>query len=57
MVNPAGFNVVVREADNGQVTVGFMDLIAVLKLTHNPQIAHDRQGCARLERVQTLLKG
>ena len=50
-------NVVVREADNGQVTVGFMDPIAVLKLTDNPQIAAIAKDVrARLERVQALLK-
>ena len=51
-------NVVVREADNGKVTVGFMDPIAVLKLTDNPQIAAIAKDVrARLERVQILLKG
>ncbi|MFP5348954.1 MAG: DUF302 domain-containing protein, partial [Gammaproteobacteria bacterium] len=31
-------NVVVREEDDKSVTVGFMDPIAVLKLTDNPQV-------------------
>ena len=50
-------NVVVREADDGKVTVGFMDPIAVLKLTDNPgigEIAKDVR--ARLDRVASLLK-
>jgi len=50
-------NVVVREAADGKVTVGFMDPIAVLKLTDNPgiaDIAKDVRG--RLDRVAALLK-
>jgi len=49
-------NVVVREEDNGKITVGFMDPIAVMKLTANPaigEIAKDVRG--RLERVRDLL--
>ncbi len=50
-------NVVVREAADGKVTVGFMDPIAVLKLTDNPQITGiARDVRARLDRVQALLK-
>ena len=50
-------NVVVREEANGQVTVGFMDPIAVLKLTENPGIAElARDVRARLDRVAALLK-
>ncbi len=50
-------NVVVREDDHGKVTVGFMDPIAVLRLTDNPNIgelAKDVRG--RLDRVAALLK-
>ncbi len=50
-------NVVVREEANGKVTVGFMDPIAVLKLTDNPgigEIAKDVR--ARLDRVAALIK-
>ena len=51
-------NVVVREDAAGQIIVGFMDPIAVLKLTDNPgitEIAKDVR--ARLERVRDQLKG
>ncbi len=50
-------NVVVREDAEGKIIVGFMDPIAVLKLTDNPgitEIAKDVR--ARLERVADLLK-
>jgi uncharacterized protein (DUF302 family) len=50
-------NVVVREEAAGKITVGFMDPIAVLKLTDNPgiaEIAKDVRG--RLDRVAGLLK-
>ncbi len=50
-------NVVVREQADKKINVGFMDPIAVLKLTDNPQIAEiakDVRG--RLERVRDLLK-
>ena len=50
-------NVVVREEANGQVTVGFMDPIAVLKLTDNPGIGELAKDVrARLDRVAALLK-
>mgnify|MGYP000660364025 CR=1 FL=1 len=50
-------NVVVREEANGQVTVGFMDPIAVLKLTDNPGIAElAKEVRARLDRVAALLR-
>ncbi len=51
-------NVVVREEDDGKVTVGFMDPIAVLKLTDNPAIgglAKEVRG--RLERVRDRIAG
>jgi uncharacterized protein (DUF302 family) len=51
-------NVVVREEADGRVTVGFMDPIAVLKLTDNPQISEiANEVRARLERVRDRLKG
>lgn len=50
-------NVVVREEGDGRVTIGFMDPIAVLKLTDNPKIAEIAKDVrARLERVRDLLK-
>jgi uncharacterized protein (DUF302 family) len=51
-------NVVVREQSDKKINVGFMDPIAVLKLTDNPRIAgiaEDVRG--RLERVRDLLRG
>src|SRR3989344_2858675 len=51
-------NVVVREQPDKKINVGFMDPIAVLKLTDNPriaEIAEDVRG--RLERVRDLLRG
>jgi len=51
-------NVVVREEADGKVTVGFMDPIAVLKLTDNPGISDIAKDVrARLERVRDQLKG
>jgi uncharacterized protein (DUF302 family) len=50
-------NVVVREEADGKVTVGFMDPIAVLKLTDNPaigELAKDVRG--RLDRVAAQLR-
>jgi len=50
-------NVVVREDANGQVVVGFMDPIAVLKLTDNPQIGELAKDVrARIDRVAASLK-
>lgn len=50
-------NVVVREAADGKIIVGFMDPIAVLKLTGNPQIAElANEVRVRLDRVAALLK-
>ncbi len=51
-------NVVVREEADGKVTVGFMDPIAVLKLTNNPgigELAKEVRG--KLERVRDKLAG
>ena len=51
-------NVVVREQPDKKINVGFMDPVAVLKLTDNPriaEIAEDVRG--RLERVRDLLRG
>ncbi len=50
-------NVVVREDADKSVTVGFMDPIAVLKLTENPAIVDiARQVRTRLERVRDQLR-
>ncbi|MBI3563552.1 MAG: DUF302 domain-containing protein [Gammaproteobacteria bacterium] len=50
-------NVVVREEDNGAITVAFMDPEAVLKLTNRPEIAQlATEVRARLERVRDALK-
>jgi uncharacterized protein (DUF302 family) len=50
-------NVVVREDAQGKVIVGFMDPIAVLKLTDNPGITDIAKDVrARLERVRDQLK-
>jgi uncharacterized protein (DUF302 family) len=49
-------NVVVREEENGDITVGFMDPVAVLGLVDKEgveQLANDVRG--RLERVRDLL--
>jgi uncharacterized protein (DUF302 family) len=49
-------NVVVREEADGQITVGFMDPVAVLKLTDNAGIAQlAGEVRARLERVRDVL--
>jgi len=50
-------NVVVREDADGKVIVGFMDPIAVLKLTDNPQVAELAKDVrARLDRVAARVK-
>lgn len=50
-------NVVVREEDNGSITVAFMDPIAVLKLTDRPEIVQlATEVRAKLERVRDALK-
>lgn len=49
-------NVVVREEANGQITVSFMDPVAVLKLVERPGIAELAQEVKeRLERVRDSL--
>lgn len=49
-------NVVVREGADGKVTVGFMDPIAVLRLTDNPGITElAKEVRAKLERVRDRL--
>jgi uncharacterized protein (DUF302 family) len=49
-------NVVVREEADGKVTVGFMDPIAVLKLTDNPVVGElAKEVRAKLERVRDKL--
>ncbi len=51
-------NVVVREGPNGHIVVGFMDPVAVLQLTRDPEIgriAHEVRQ--RLERVRSALIG
>ena len=51
-------NVVVREQPDKKINVGFMDPIAVLKLTDNPRIADIAKDVrARLERVRDKLVG
>lgn len=50
-------NVVVREEADNTVTVGFMDPIAVLRLTDNAEIATiAREVRTRLERVRDRLR-
>ena len=49
-------NVVVREEADKSITVGFMDPIAVLKLTDNPAISEvAKEVRSRLERVRDKL--
>jgi len=49
-------NVVVREEEDKSITVGFMDPIAVLKLTDNPAISEvAKEVRGRLERVRDKL--
>ena len=50
-------NVVVREEDDGSVTVGFMDPEAVLRLVSNPEIGVlAKEVRERLDRVQARLQ-
>jgi uncharacterized protein (DUF302 family) len=51
-------NVVVREEADGRLVVGFMDPVAVLQMTSNPEVgrvAHEVRQ--RLERVRSALVG
>ena len=49
-------NVVVREEEDKSITVGFMDPIAVLKLTDNPAITElAKEVRGKLERVRDRL--
>ena len=51
-------NVVVREEADGRLVVGFMDPVAVLQMTSNPEVgrvAHEVRQ--RLERVRSVLVG
>jgi uncharacterized protein (DUF302 family) len=49
-------NVVVREAAGGGLVVGFLDPVAVMQMTGNPEVAAVAQEVrARLERVRTAL--
>ncbi len=49
-------NVVVRAAQDGGIVVGFMDPVAVLPMSGNPEVAAVAQEVrARLERVRTAL--
>ena len=51
-------NVVVREEADKSITVGFMDPIAVLKLTDNPAVAElAKEVRGKLERVRDRLRG
>ena len=51
-------NVVVREEDDGAVTVAFMDPVAVLDLVKRPEVgALAEEVRARLQRVQEQLAG
>ena len=50
-------NVLLREADNGEVIVGFMDPNAVLQLTDNPKIAEVAPMVReKLQKVAALLE-
>lgn len=50
-------NVVVREEEDGKITVAFMDPIAVLKLTDRPEVVQlATEVRAKLERVRDALK-
>ena len=50
-------NVVVREQTDKKINVGFMDPIAVLKLTDNPAITEmAKEVRGRLERVRERLR-
>lgn len=49
-------NVVVREEDDGGLVVGFMDPVAVLQMTNDPEVGRVAQEVRqRLERVRSAL--
>jgi len=49
-------NVIVREETDGNQTVGFMDPVAVMQMTDNPEVAKvAAEVRSRLERVRTAL--
>ncbi len=51
-------NVVVREEADNRITVSFMDPVAVLQLSNNPELhAIGKEVKARLERVRDSLAG
>ena len=51
-------NVVVREEADGSLVVGFMDPVAVLQMTSNPEVARvAHEVRPRLERVRSALVG
>ena len=51
-------NVVVREDADGRLIVGFMDPVAVLQMTSNPEVASvAHEVRQRLERVRSALVG
>jgi uncharacterized protein (DUF302 family) len=51
-------NVVVRQEEDGQLVVGFMDPVAVLQMTPNPEVARVAQEVReRLNRVKAALVG
>ena len=51
-------NVVVREEDDGSVTVAFMDPVAVLDLVHRPEVSALAEDVrSRLQRVRQQLAG
>ncbi len=51
-------NVVLREEADGRLVVGFMDPVAVMQMTSNPEVGKvATEVRARLERVRTALLG
>ena len=51
-------NVVVREDADGRLIVGFMDPVAVMQMTRNPEVARVAlEVRQRLERVRSALGG